>query len=185
MAEEKNTDKRRNTPMTGAEQNANDRPRRPERPASEDRSTNDKLEERIRAANETANQTIDQGNENEVQGRLAVPTVKVQKRGSTKWTDPETGQLRKELNDAEPNVRIAEGEKPDYLKLHEAVLNGEDPLKATLKFQGREEESFAEGKLENAETHPRTYGLGDATAAPEAEERKSAQAEQKNAEENK
>ena len=47
------------------------------------------------------------------------------------------------------------------MKLHQAVLDGADPLKATLDYQGRDDKkAFAEGKLKDAELHPRTMGLG-------------------------
>ena len=130
-------------------------------------------QDRLKAANNFAGQTIEDHNENEVQGKLAVPHAKVMKRGQTKWTDKD-GVVHKELNDAEPNVKLADEQEPDYLKLHEKVLNGEDPIKATLDFQGRKpQEGFAEGKLKDAELHPRTMGVGAATAAEnEQKERK-------------
>jgi hypothetical protein len=159
----------RSTPKTGAEQQDNKRDRTSELPADE--ITAEKMAERAEAASEVANQTIDEGNEHEVQGKLAVPRTKVMKRGSTKWTDKD-GNVVKELNDAEPNVRLADEELPDYLKLHQAVLDGADPLEETLKYQGRKPaEGFAEGKLADAEKHPRTGGIGVAAARPENRQR--------------
>lgn len=151
----------RTTPKTGAEQSAVSRDRRIEKPAG---AVSEKMQERLKAANETANQTIDEGNPHEVQGKAAVPHVKVMKRGSTKWTDKD-GVVHKELNDEEVNAELEDEELPDYLKLHQEVLDGADPIEATLKYQGNEEESFAEGKLADAEKHPRTAGLGRAATA--------------------
>jgi hypothetical protein len=166
------------SPKTGAEADRNTRVRSPELPAGEDHQD---LPEIMNAANHTANQTIDEGNENEVQGKHAVPYVKVQKRGSTKWIDEETGEFHKELNDAEINEPLAKEEMPEYLKLHQEVLDGAPPLEATLKYQNRDSKNaFEEGKLKNAETSPRTGGIGTAALAPENEEQKTATPENKN-----
>lgn len=122
----------------------------------------DNLEELREQVNATANQTIE-GNVQEVQGKLAVPHAKVMKRGQTKWTD-EAGVLHKELNDAEANVYLGEAELPQYLKLHQEILEGANPLEATLEYQGKDPaEDLVEGKLQDAELHPRTHGLGPVT----------------------
>lgn len=125
--------------------------------------TVDENEAVLKEVNGTANQTIDDGSK-EIQGKLAVPHAKVQKRGSTLWTD-EDGVVHKELNNEEVNADIGEESIPNYLKLHQEVVEGADPLEATLKYQGAEEKEFREGALQNAETHPRTMGRDAATAA--------------------
>lgn len=114
---------------TGAEQNAEDRVRSTERPMTQPPK---KLEEEREAANNTANQT--DGNEHEVEGRLAVPYVKVEKRGFTKYTNKETGQLVKKLTNIKMETRSEE--KPEYLKLHEEVLkSNKDPLELNMAYQ--------------------------------------------------
>jgi hypothetical protein len=161
----------RSTPKTAAESRENTRDRTAELPADEQIARAEKeAAEKAEAANETANQVLDDGSE-EAQGKLAVPRVEVMKRGSTKWTN-EAGLVEKRLNDAQPNAPIASEEIPDYLKLHQEVLDGADPLEATLKYQGREEEEFAEGNLADAELHPRTAGTGVATAAENVQDGK-------------
>jgi hypothetical protein len=148
--------------QTPRAESTNQRERAPELPA--DRVNEEVTPEQIEAANATANQTIDEGNENEVQGKAPVPHVEVMKRGSTKWTD-DAGVVQKTLNDAEPNAEIAKDQVPEYLQLHQEVLDGADPLEATLRYQDRDPaEAFQEGKLDDAEKHPRTgAGLGTAT----------------------
>lgn len=174
MAEEKKTaefplDKEeatRATPRTGAEEHAKQRDRTSELPANE--VIKDDLTEMRKEANNTANQTTEEGSV-EVEGKLAVPHVKVQRRGSTIWTD-EDGEVHKELNDEEPNANIGEEAVPLYLQLHQEVLDGADPLEATLDFANKDEEELHEGTLENAELHPRTMGRDEAEAARKAEE---------------
>jgi hypothetical protein len=118
------------------------------------------LADRRDAANHFAGQTTDEHNENEVQGKLAVPYVKVMKRGQTRWTD-EDGNVHKELNDAEADAELTEEAVPEYLKLHQEVLEGRDPLEATLDYQSHDPEKVVqEGTLKDAELHPRTRGLG-------------------------
>lgn len=166
MAEEKNSrdtldltpeERTRSTPKTGAEESATQRDRTSELPATEN-LRNEKLAKLREEVDATAHQVAD-GNVREVQGKLAVPRAKVMKRGSTKWTDEE-GNVHKELNDEEVNAPLAEDEIPEYLELHKAVLEGADPIKATLDFQGRKkEEAFSEAKLEDAELHPRTGAI--------------------------
>jgi hypothetical protein len=176
MAEEKTVEdfpleKTRTTPKTGAEPGRNKRDRTDELPAdtSPPPAAPQPVDpDTLKKVNSTANQTIDQGSE-EVQGKLAVPTTKVMKRGQTLWTD-EDGVVHKELNDAEVNAEIGKDQVPDYIQLHQEVLEGADPIAASLKYQGRDpEEAFREGTLENAELHPRTMGLGMAVAAENAQ----------------
>lgn len=111
------------------------------------------LEKKLEAANKTANQTISEGNENEVQGKLAVPTVEVVKRGYVKHT--ENNQLVKTLSEAEINAKTEEHPTPDYIVLHQQVLEGADPLEAQRSFKPSEE-VIQEGDREDIEDSPRS-----------------------------
>lgn len=160
----KNKEETVERPVKGAD--AEDRDLSMERPA-----TAHKLDKRRDEANHTANQTLNDGNKHEVQGKLAVPETKVMKRGSTKWTD-EDGNVIKKVNDAEVNKPLAEREIPQYLKLHQEVLDGADPIEATLAYQDKKpEDTFQEAKLADAEKYPRTGGIGAGTETPENQQK--------------
>lgn len=144
----------RSTPKTGAEEHRNKRDRTSELPAAH---ANDDNRAKLEKANQTAAQTSETHVE-EVQGKLAVPHAKVQRRGSTVWTDDD-GRVHRELNDEEINADLGvEEATPLYLRLHQEVLDGADPIKASIEYQDKKDEEFDEATLKNAELHPRTGG---------------------------